>query len=67
MIKDAKSADQKPVISNLSDQRDVRESIAALTTKRKSPNVTMETGKVNTLIKDPKIELINPKSRATQK
>jgi hypothetical protein len=55
------------VTSNFSDQRAVRESIAAFTTKRKIPKVTIETGNVRTLIRDPKMELINPKSRATQR
>ena len=67
MISDAKSADQKPVTSNFSDQRAVRDNIAALTTKMKRPKVTIDTGNVSTLIKEPKIELINPKSRATQR
>ena len=67
MISDAKSADQKPVTSNLSDQRAVNDNIDALTTKRKIPNVTMDTGKVKTLINEPKIELIKPKSSATQR
>ena len=67
MISDAKRADQNPVTSNFSDQRAVNESIAALTTKRKIPKVTIETGKVKTFISDPKIELINPKSSATQR
>ena len=67
IINEAKSADQKPVTSNFSDQRAVRANIDALTTKMKSPKVTMETGKVKTFINEPKIELINPKSSATQR
>jgi hypothetical protein len=54
MIRDAKSADQNPVTSNFSLHRAVNDNIAALTTKRKSPKVTMETGKVRTLIMEPK-------------
>ncbi len=67
MISDAKSADQNPVTSNFSDQRAVRANIDALTTKIKRPKVTIETGKVKTFISEPKIELINPKSSATQR
>ena len=67
MIIDANSADQNPLTSNLSDQRAVNDNIAAFTTKRKRPNVTIETGKVRTFMIDPKIELTNPKSSATQR
>ena len=67
MIIDANSADQNPLTSNLSDQRAVNDNIAAFTTKRKRLNVTIETGKVSTLMIDPKIELTNPKSSATQR
>ena len=67
MISDAKSADQNPVTSSFSDQRAVSDNIAALTTKMKSPKVTIDTGKVRTLISEPKIELIRPKSSATQR
>ena len=67
MISEAKKADQNPVTSNLSDQRAVNDNIDALTTKRKIPKVTMDTGNVSTLISEPKIELIKPKSRATQR
>jgi hypothetical protein len=35
--------------------------------KIKRPKVTIETGNVSTLIKEPKIELTNPKSSATQR
>jgi hypothetical protein len=67
MIRDAKSADQKPDTSSFSLHRAVSDNIAAFTTKRKSPKVTIETGKVSTLIIDPKKVLIRPKRRATQR
>jgi hypothetical protein len=67
MIRDAKSADQKPETSSFSLQRAVSESIAALTTKRKRPKVTMDTGKVSTLIMEPKNVLIKPNRSATHK
>jgi hypothetical protein len=67
MMREAKSADQKPVTSNFSLQRAVNDNIAALTTKRKSPKVTIETGKVNTLMMDPKTLLMSPKRSATQR
>jgi hypothetical protein len=60
-------ADQNPLTANLSDQISVRDNIAALITKIKSPKVTIETGKVKTLIIEPKNALINPKSSATQR
>jgi PBP1b-binding outer membrane lipoprotein LpoB len=55
------------VTSNFSDQRAVSDNIAALTINIKRPKVRIETGKVKTLISEPKIELIKPKSRATQR
>ena len=67
MMREAKSADQNPVTSNLSLHRAVRASIAALITKTNKPKVTMETGKVSTLIMDPKIELMSPNKSATHK
>jgi hypothetical protein len=67
MINEAKIADQKPLTANLSDQISVRDNIAALITKINSPKVTIETGKVKTLIIEPKNTLINPKSNATQR
>ena len=67
MMREAKSADQNPVTSNFSLQRAVSDNIAAFTTKRKRPKVTIETGKVRTLMMDPKKLLISPKRRATQR
>ena len=67
IISDAKSADQKPVTSSFSLQRAVSDNIAAFMTKRKRPKVTMETGKVRTLMIYPKTLLIKPKRRATQR
>jgi hypothetical protein len=67
MISDAKSADQKPEISRFSLQRAVSDNIAALITRRKSPKVTIDTGKVRTLMMDPKKLLIRPKRSATHK
>ena len=67
MMREARSADQNPVTSNFSLQRAVNDNIAALTTKRKRPKVTMETGNVKTLIMEPKTLLMRPKSRATQR
>ena len=67
IISDAKSADQNPVTSSFSDHRAVSDNIAAFTTKIKRPKVTIETGKVRTLMSEPKIELIKPKSSATQR
>ena len=67
MIKDANRADQNPVTSNFSLQRAVSDNIAALTTKRKRPKVTIETGKVKTLMIEPKTLLIKPKRSATQR
>jgi hypothetical protein len=66
-MREAKSADQKPVISSFSLHRAVSDNIAAFTTKRNRPKVTIETGNVSTLIMDPKMLLISPKSRATQR
>ncbi len=66
-MSEAKMADQNPLTANLSDQISVRDNIAALITKMKSPKVTIETGKVKTLIIEPKNALINPKSSATQR
>ena len=67
MIKDAKSADQNPVTFSFSLQRAVSESIAAFTTKRNKPKVTIDTGKVSTLISEPKMLLISPNNSATHK
>ena len=66
-MRDAKSADQKPVTSSFSLQRAVNDNIAAFTTSRNSPKVTIETGKVSTLIIDPKTLLMSPKRSATHK
>ena len=65
MMSDARSADQKPVTSSFALQRAVSDNIAALTTKRKRPKVTIDTGKVRTFMIDPKTLLIKPKRSAT--
>jgi hypothetical protein len=66
-MSEAKSADQNPVISNFALQRAVSDNIAAFTTKRNSPKVTIETGNVSTLMMDPKMLLMRPKRSATQR
>ena len=66
-MSEAKMADQNPFTANLSDHTSVRDNIAALITKINNPKVTIETGKVKTLIIEPKNALINPKSSATQR
>ena len=67
MMRDAKSADQNPETSNFSLHRAVSDNIAALTIKRNIPKVIMETGKVSTLIIEPKTVLMRPKRSATQR
>jgi hypothetical protein len=67
MMSEAKRADQNPVTFNLSLQRAVSDNIAALITKMNNPKVIIETGKVSTLIIDPKILLMRPKSSATHR
>lgn len=66
-MSDAKIADQNPVIANFADQISVSDNIAALMTKIKRPKVTIDAGKVMTLIMEPKNELIKPKSSATHR
>jgi hypothetical protein len=66
-MREAKSADQNPVISNFSLQRAVSDNIAAFTIKRKRPKVRIETGNVSTLMMDPKMLLMRPKRSATQR
>ena len=67
IISEAKIADQKPLTANLSDQISVSDNIAALITKMKSPKVTIETGKVSTLMIEPKNALIRPNKSATHR
>ena len=67
IINEAKIADQKPLTANFSDQMSVSDNIAALITKIKRPKVTIDTGKVNNLMTEPKKVLIKPKSKATQR
>ncbi len=66
-MRDASSAEPKPVTSNFSLHRAVNESIAALITKRKSPKEMIVAGKVSIFRIDPRIALMRPNSSATQR
>ena len=63
----AKTADQKLLTSKLSLQRATNIKIAALTTTRNNPKVSITAGSVSSLSKDPRVALSNPNSSATHK
>ena len=67
IINEAKSADQKLLISNLSLHLAVSINIAALITNENSPKDKSIAGKVNNLTTDPISPFIKPNKKATQR
>jgi hypothetical protein len=63
----AKTADQKFLTSKLSLQRETNIKIAALTTTRNNPKVSITAGSVSSLIRDPRVALSRPNNSATHK